>query len=774
MKRLLSLPLMLWLAALVVGLGIVARSQFTADMSAFLPKNPTAEQQLLVDQIKTGALSRTLLIGIEGGDAAKRAHLSQALAQRMEASGDFVAVRNGNAAALKKDREILYAYRYLLSPAVTPHRFTEAGLRDAVSESIDLLASPLGMVLKDLLPHDPTGELAGLIGTMGDGSGPANSYGVWASHDGKRAILMAQTSAAGSDTDAQEAMLQRLHRDFDGIALAHGVADGRLLVSGTPVFSVDARATIRAEVTRFSIISTVGIVALLLLVYRSLPALGLGLLPVATGALAGIAAVSLGFGTVHGITVGFGTTLIGEAVDYTIYYFIQSQQPSAEGDWRARFWPTIRLGVLTSVFGFASLLFSGFPGLAQLGLYSIAGLVAAAAVTRFVLPHLLPGNFRIRDLSVLDRVLANAADRIAVLRWPVIALVVAALVVLFQHRDTLISGSLSGLSPISSAAQKLDESLRAELGAPDMRYIVMVTGVDREAALAAATKVGAELQKEADQGVISGFESPARYLPAAKDQEARRRALPERAELAKRLSVALKDSPLGSDRLTPFLDDVEAARKLPPLTPDTLRGSTLALAVEALLLERDKDWAALLPLKTGGREIDLKPIRGALDRTQLPGTLVVDLATESNNLYHAYLREAILLSLAGFLAIVALLAVSLGNIARLVRVLAPLVAAVVLVLAGLALAGAAVTLLHLVGLLLIVAVGSNYALFFDGHGLRQPGTLASLLIANVATVIGFGVLAFSHVPVLKAMGITVGPGAILALVLAAVFSARKA
>jgi predicted exporter len=536
---------------------------------------------------------------------------------------------------------------------------------------------------------------------------------------------------------------------------------------------VDARATIRAEVTRFSIISTIGIVALLLLVYRSLPALALGLLPVATGALAGIAAVALGFGTVHGITVGFGTTLIGEAVDYTIYYFIQSQQPTAEGNWRDRFWPTIRLGVLTSVFGFASLLFSGFPGLAQLGLYSIAGLVAAAAVTRFVLPGLLPANFRIRDLGTLDGHLGRISAGITRLRVPVLLLTVAACVVLFQHRDTLISGNLSSLSPISPAALKLDESLRAELGAPDMRYIVMVPGVDRNAALAAATKVGAELQKEADKGLIAGFESPARYLPAAADQNARRRALPERAELAKRLPAALKGLPLAADRLTPFLDDVEQARKLPPLTTDTLRGSTLALAVEALLLERDKDWAALLPLKTGGREIALDDIRSALARANLPGVLVVDLSTESNKLYHDYLREAILLSLAGFLAIVALLAVSLGSIVRLARVLAPLVAAVVLVLAGLALAGAAVTLLHLVGLLLIVAVGSNYALFFDGHGPRQPGTLASLLIANLATVIGFGILAFSNVPVLHAMGITVGPGAILALVLAAMFSSRE-
>ncbi len=63
--------------------------------------------------------------------------------------------------------------------------------------------------------------------------------------------------------------------------------------------------------------------------------------------------------------------------------------------WIKRFWPTIRLGVLTSIFGFASLLLSGFPGLAQLGLYAIAGLITAATVTRFVLPSLLPAKLRI-------------------------------------------------------------------------------------------------------------------------------------------------------------------------------------------------------------------------------------------------------------------------------------------------------------------------------------------------------------------------------------------
>ena len=82
--------------------------------------------------------------------------------------------------------------------------------------------------------------------------------------------------------------------------------------------------------TRLSTIGVVGIVGLLFVVYRSLLALGLGLLPVVSGALAGIAAVSLGFGVVHGLTLGFGTTLIGEAVDYSIYLLVQSSPKTTQ------------------------------------------------------------------------------------------------------------------------------------------------------------------------------------------------------------------------------------------------------------------------------------------------------------------------------------------------------------------------------------------------------------------------------------------------------------
>ena len=78
-------PVWLWLAAMALCAVLVARASFTADMSAFLPQAPTPQQQLLVDQLRDGLVSRLMLVGIEGRDATGRAAMSR---------GYFLSVHN--------------------------------------------------------------------------------------------------------------------------------------------------------------------------------------------------------------------------------------------------------------------------------------------------------------------------------------------------------------------------------------------------------------------------------------------------------------------------------------------------------------------------------------------------------------------------------------------------------------------------------------------------------------------------------------------------------
>ena len=125
-------------------------------------------------------------------------------------------------------------------------------------------------------------------------------------------------------------------------------------------------------------------------------------------------------------------------------------------------------------------------------------------------------------------------------------------------------------------------------------------------------------------------------------------------------------------------------------------------------------------------------------------------SAELDALYARYLHAASCRRRSARRRCVALLALHLRGARRLLACRSRSPRAVLIVLAALTASGVALGILHLVGLLLTVAIGSNYALFFD-HLRAQPAnvdddTLASLLLANLTTVASFGLLALLEHP----------------------------
>ncbi len=780
-----------WGVAMLVAIGIATRAHFVADLSAFLPSRPSPEQALLLEQLSSGSAAKLVLIGIEGGSAPARAEASTHLATQLRNSGAFETVLNGESQALDALAGSVFAQRYLLSPAINAQRFSVAGLREGIADSLSLLGTPAGALIKPVLLRDPTGESLRLLESFSSsGGGPRSEGGVWVSRSSPRAVLLTTTRADGADLDAQERAMQLVRRAFE----PHAQQGLRLLLSGPGTFGVTSRATIKAEVERLATAGTVIMVLLLWCALGSLRGVAIALLPVASGVLAGIAAVSLGFGQVHGITLGFGTTLIGEAVDYAIYYLIQARPPALDSPaavpaspaadatpgalsacaqaWVASNWPTVRLGLLTSLCGFAALLFSGFGGLAQLGLFSIAGLIAAALTTRFVFPHLAPeGSASVGLRRQLGRFAERAVQWLShrSLKRATLAAAALAFVALLVIPSAW-NANLSSLSSIGQADLQLDATLRADLGTAESTTLVVLSAPSEARVLELAEAAGERLDRLVSGGQLLGYESAARFLPSPKLQLERRTVLPDATALHERLGEATAGGPLPAQRLQAFVDDVQAARHQPVLTRAALQGTALASAVDAMLIPANatRPWRTLLSLRGGPRGIDAQAVRQAL--ADVPGAQVLNVGDELAALYQRYLREAAWQAALGALAVIALLALHLRDTRRLLRLCEPIAAACLIVVAALAGAGVALGILHLVGLLLVVAIGSNYALFFD-H-LRQQGhtdrdTLASLLLANLTTVLSFGLLALSNIQALHAIGQVVAPGALLCLVLSA-------
>lgn len=750
---------------------VIGRTTFVSDLSAFMPRDPTGNQKLLLEQIQYGSVGRLILVGIEGGTIEERARASKAIASALRRdSALFSGVQNGDQITEGRDQAYLFDNRYLLSPQIRAESFSAAGMRRSIRESIDALGDSAGLFLTRFFSRDPTGETLHVLSRFAAEARPRSREGVWTSRDGTIALLLIQARARGSNIEAQANAVHRIRQVFSENA---GRGSGlRLLMSGTPVFAVAARSTIEGEIARLALASTVLVTCLLLTVYRSPALLLLSILPVAVGAVAGIAAVSIGFGNVHSLTLAFGTTLIGEAVDYSIYFFIQRfDNPGRSGE--REFWRTIRLGVLTSIAGYSVLLFSGFPSLAQLGLYSISGLLVAALVARFALPTLMPERPAATKFDAVGIRFEHGFARLRRHRWIAMAAAAAGIAVIFSHSGDVWNRRLLALSPISKKDQRVDETLRTSLGVTDMRYVASFTAPTEDEALREAESADAVLQRAVTHGEIAGFMSPAFVLPSLAEQRRRQSAIPDRKAALANLREAIADLPVRLRDFGPFLHDLEAARTREPIRRADLHGTSFQLLADSLLVKLPHEVLVLLPLRARpGGGVDLEAINDRFRENDLRNVRVIDVLNETTGLFAGYLHEALSLIAIGAVVIVGLLLATLRSAARTLRIVAPLACAVVSVTAALVAIGVGLTIFHLIGLLLAVAIGSNYAIFFDNANKRRddPGfyrTNVSIVVANLTAVASFGVLGFSRVPVLSAIGTTVGLGTFLALMYSA-------
>ena len=749
------LAVALWLLILALGGWQLAHTRVVADLGAFLPPSATPAQQLLLDQMRSGVASRILLIAVSGSDDERLASESRAAAAKLRSSGLFASVQNGGDEGLRADREAFMNYRYVLSPAAGSERFSAPALRVSLEAALAELASQSAGPLRAVLPRDPTGELRRIFERLPAAS-PARRGGVWFSADGRRALVVAETVAGGFDALSQE----------QAIAAVHQAVDPKLKVevSGPGVFAAASRTQIERDAWLLSLASGALVLLLLLRIYRRPRIVALCFVPVVSGVLIGTAAVSLAFGNVHAITLGFGATLIGEAVDYPSYACLNAGPGESLRCALERIWPTLRLAVLTTVLGGLTMLLSSFAGLAQLGLLSMSGVLAAGLVTGYVLPA-LAGERPVTDRPfAAPLALERATLRARSFAPAVWILAFVALVLLVRNAGKLWEDDLAAMSPVPEHLKAADRELRRELGAPDVRHLILVQAASREAALESAEALEGKLDQLVQRKVIAGYDLATRYVPSLAEQQRRLAALPEPATLRANLEQALAGLPFQRGVFEPFLREVEQSRTRGPLGEGDLRGTVLGIKLQALVVPAGTAWAVLVPLY------------GVADAQALGAEVpVLDLKGESERLLAGYRLEALRLSALGMAAIVLLLAFGLRNARAVVQVVLPVALALLISAAILQLVGQRLTVFHLIAMLLVMGIGLNYSLFFDRpeqNLLLRRRLLFALYVTCATTLLAFVTLAFSSNPVLHAIGLTVGVGAAVAFLTSAALARR--
>lgn len=768
-RRTRILALFILLLALSVA-ALANRLQVSSDISMFLPQGASWPQRVLVEELRKGANGRLLLIAIEGGQVSQRIAVSRQLAQALKLSGRFVYINNGSGTLPRQERELLYRHRYLLSNNVNAQRFTEDGIRQALEARLADMASVAAPLIKPYLADDPFLDGLAVLRQWGGERKIARSEGVWVSADNQRALILAYPRARASELDQQQQIAQFINSRFNEYA----ADDMSLVLSGPAMIAVDTRNEIRSDTQFLSAVASVVAILFLYLAFRSLRVVILGMLPLLSGALIGLAVTTMVYGQVHGIAIAFGVTLLGIAIDYPMHFFSHAGHGIGGPDAGIqRIWPTLRLGVMTTVVGFMALVFGGYGGLTQLGLFSIAGLTTAALVTRFVLPVVTPAHFLLMPtLGVFQRGLYRLANAAVKLRYAVVALLLCAAASLAYLGDELWLNDPSRMAPLSNEVRDRDTRLRHDLNAPFVQDLILVSAPEQESLLQRLEQLQSQLQLAANNSQLGSYDIASRYLPSHSLQRQRLAVLPEPAHLISLLHSAAKSLPYHPDLFDPFIGSVAQARSLPLLELASFRDTLLGERLAPLIFEFDNHWVASIPLYG---EVDSQSMQTLADSA---GADVAYIQTrqQTQQMMANYRQRALQVFAFGALAILLVLGLGLGSVAMALRVLMVPLSVVLLTMPIIyLLVEGGLGLFHLVALLLVIGLGIDYALFFNRLAANQDEwdtTFPALWKSWLTTVLVFGSLAFSQAVVLQAIGLTVSVGVSLCFLLGAVWMRR--
>ncbi|MEO7404955.1 MAG: hypothetical protein ABIU95_14925 [Burkholderiales bacterium] len=769
-------PWLMWLIVVTWAVAQISRTAVVTDVTSFLPGPANAEQRLMADQLRDGVSTRILIVGLQsvaGAAGAKPsaeqtaalAAASGRLRESLAARRTFAWVSNGDIANHPVDRDRLFAARYLLSSAINVETFSTVALSAAFKRLEEELASVRGLLVRAIAAADPTLETLGLVDRAPGLFGIGNTDGVWFSADGNAALLLMETTARGQDIDGRRAAIEIARLSAEA-ALADWPATlvkPSVTLAGAGYFSVISHDAIGKDAEQLTL-TAIALVALVLWwALRSGRFLGLAVVPVATGALAGFAAVGFAYGSIHGITLAFGVTLIGEAIDYAIYTFVQRND---EGHHAPRFWGQLSLAVLTSLIGFAAMFLSGFQGLQQLALFSIVGLIVAAACTRWLLPALLPRSAP-RVLGVGRTWLPTLTNRLRRVRWPLVIATFGIFALLAHKSEHMWRDSLDSLSAASTTDIARDLSYRTDIGVPDLRTMLAVQGATLDQALERTEMATDLLDTLVRDGALRGYASPSALVPSVAVQNRRQAGLPTPQVLRERIRESLAGGNLQASAFEPFIAAVEAARTQPPITPAYYEQTLIGHWLDAQIVQSADGVTVLIPLQGATPELSHK--------MRIPGVTLMDLEHDAAQMVGNYRQQALRTALIGALGIVLVLALQIRRWRAILSITATLFTTVVVTAGAMLQLTGGLTVFNLVALLLVAGVASNYTLFFSTLSdvpAERDRASRSVLLAGASTFIGFGVLAFSSAPVLCAIGLTVAIGAALGLFASIVFAPR--
>lgn len=521
--------------------------------------------------------------------------------------------------------------------------------------------------------------------------------------------------------------------------------------TGTLLFSSFGTQSAENEISTIGLGSSLGVLLLVWFGFRSLRPMLTEFIAVSSGILLAFAVTHWIFGEIHLMTLVFGASLVGVCVDFSFYFMaLQSQHRNTNGFTILKpVLPSLFMGLMTTLVAYVFLTFTPFPGFRQIAVFSIVGLSAAWVTSILLLPRLKALNAQ----PAIDTLRFIGLARNYFLQRDFLRYAVIVVIILTSTTSLYFLKANDDIRNLQSMDQKLkqeDRYVRERFGQQQGSDYFVIRAANTAQLEKQEQALLVKLNQLKQQGQLQGFQAIGQSVPSIAIQQENIRLLQQiPATELKTYALAMQLN----------VDDVLAWQKQlenqPVLTLSSFQNHPLAF-LQPSQNER-------LVLLQGIHNIqNIKQLETAQIKLLQPVTQLSQLFKEHRIQAQSLLFYALIVLVIGLSIIY-----GIGSIFALILPVSLALLSTFVVQAWL---GVEINLFSIMGTFLIIGIGVDYAIFYR-HSHDHPQVVGmALFLCMMSTLLGFGLLSFSHTYAIHCFGLTVLFGVIFSFVYATIFT----
>ncbi|GGQ03606.1 MMPL family transporter [Shewanella litoralis] len=690
----------------------------------------------------------------------------------------FNAIRSGADNQLEELAKVYFEHRFSLLTHQQAHALATDNWHELLATAQNQLYSAFGFANSQLLASDPLLLFPANLLALSPNSKLRSQQGILLTDtdSGVAAIVMAKGRDSAFSPTAQQQQILALQSAFSQITQQYPQI--RVLKAGALFHAIASTESAKQEISKIGLISLLGIVLLVWLAFRSVMPLVAATLTLSTGVVfAFVATLSL-FGELHLLTLVFGTSLIGVAIDYSFHFYCEKQAHPNDtaSDTIKRIFPALTLALATSASAFIAIGFTPFPGMQQVAVFCAAGLIGAYLTLLLVFPLL--GNHSLKHTQGLGFAQAylNGLKRVFTPTQPVqkasqkvmfMLLPVAVLAILFFGLSQLTSNDdIRQLQQSPESITTEENQLRQLLSGGTDNQFILVSSANEQDLLQTLEQLTPVLETAISNNEIAQAVSLSRFIPSMARQQYHYQLQQQlyQQHLAEIIEQMGLDDSIKASLIAEF-NQANSAWLTPQTVLKHANDDLKALWLgDVASADNTTQFGAIVLL--GGID-SLPSLTQRLTNQSWPlgQVRVIDKVGDISNIMGQYRQLTFQLLMWVFALASIVFSVKYGIKLALAIVAVPAFA-VLLTLACLGLVGSSISLFHALAFILVLGIGIDYSLFFAEAKHTSHGVMMAIFMSACSTLLAFGLLALSQTHAIHFFGLTLLFGISFAFLLA--------